>query len=106
MATHLVGGGHARTHCHGSDGAGSTHLTPYTETDDMQNKIVHLSAAEISEIIEMALSDKIGFEQIARQHGIDADEVKALMRTNLKPGSYRAWRKRVRRMRDNRQAYK
>lgn len=65
-----------------------------------------LDPSLVSEIIEMALSDKIGFEQIAIQHGIGADKVKAIMRANLKPGSYRAWRKRVRNMRDQRAVYK
>lgn len=65
-----------------------------------------LDPATISEIIEMALSDHIPFEDIGLQHGITADEVKALMRTHLKPGSYRAWRKRVRHMRDHRLTYK
>lgn len=65
-----------------------------------------LDPSLVSEIIEMALSDKIGFEQIAIQHGIGADKVKAIMRAHLKPGSYRAWRKRVRNMRDQRAVYK
>ncbi len=54
-----------------------------------------LTPAAISEIIEMALSDHVSFAQITQQHNISADEVKTLMRKNLKPGSYRAWRKRV-----------
>jgi uncharacterized protein (TIGR03643 family) len=65
-----------------------------------------LDPAIVSEIIEMALSDHIPFEDIGLQHGITADEVKALMRRELKPGSYRAWRKRVRHMRDHRSTYK
>lgn len=65
-----------------------------------------LDAATISDIIEMALSDKIGFEHIALQHGIKPDQVKELMRANLKPGSYKAWRKRVRAMTDQRAHYK
>ena len=73
---------------------------------DMANNTNRLGTAQISEIIEMALSDKIEFEQIALQHGMTADEVKVLMRVNLKPGSYKAWRKRVRHMRDQRSAYK
>lgn len=52
--------------------------------------------ATTSEIIEMALSDHVSFEQIRAQHGLGPDQVKALMRQSLKPGSYRAWRKRVR----------
>lgn len=59
-----------------------------------------------SEIIEMALSDHVCFEDIRSLHGIGPDEVKALMRTRLKAGSYRAWRKRVRQFSDRRASYK
>jgi len=73
------------------------------------NTAVHtkaLDSAAISEIIEMALSDEVGFAQITLQHGLGPDQVKALMRTHLKPGSYKAWRRRVRNMRDQRTTYK
>jgi uncharacterized protein (TIGR03643 family) len=63
-------------------------------------------AATISEIIEMALGDHISFDLIRAQHGLSPDQVKALMRANLKPGSYRAWRKRVRAFSDRRAVYK
>jgi uncharacterized protein (TIGR03643 family) len=66
----------------------------------------NLSPAQISEIIEMALSDHVSFATIKQQHGLSADEVKALMRANLKPGSFRAWRKRVRDFGDRREHYK
>jgi uncharacterized protein (TIGR03643 family) len=65
-----------------------------------------LSPAQISEIVEMALSDHISFAQISAQHGVTPDEIKVLMRTELKPGSYRAWRKRVRDFGDRREYYK
>ena len=65
-----------------------------------------LSPAQISEIVEMALSDHISFAQISAQHGVTPDEIKLLMRTQLKPGSYRAWRKRVRDFGDRRAPYK
>ena len=65
-----------------------------------------LSPAQISEIVEMALSDHISFTQISAQHGVTPDEIKALMRRQLKPGSYRAWRKRVRDFGDRRAHYK
>jgi len=60
----------------------------------------------ISEIIEMALSDDVSFAQIRAQHGLGPDEVKTLMRKTLKPGSYRAWRKRVRDFGTRREVYK
>jgi uncharacterized protein (TIGR03643 family) len=65
-----------------------------------------LTSAAISEIIEMALSDHIAFQMICDQHGLTPDQVKALMRSQLKPGSYRAWRKRVRTFSDRRAHYK
>lgn len=60
----------------------------------------------ISEIIEMALSDHVSFAQIRAQHGLGPDEVKTLMRKTLKPGSYRAWRKRVHDFGTRREVYK
>lgn len=65
-----------------------------------------LDPATLSEIIEMALSDHAGFDQIRAQHGLGPDAVKALMRQSLKPGSYRAWRRRVRAFSDRREVYK
>ena len=47
------------------------------------------------EIIEMALSDKVQFETIKELYGLDENRVKLLMKAELGPGSYRAWRKRV-----------
>ena len=65
-----------------------------------------LDEAAISEVIHMALSDDVGFEQIRAAYGLSPDRVKVLMRTHLAPGSYRAWRKRVRRFSDQRAVYK
>jgi uncharacterized protein (TIGR03643 family) len=63
-------------------------------------------AALIGEIIEMALSDHISFAHIKVVHGLGPDQVKALMRTHLSSGSYRSWRRRVRRFGDRRAHYK
>ena len=62
--------------------------------------------ATLGEIIQMALADDVSFEQIRAAHGLTPDQVKALMRTHLAPGSYRAWRRRVRRFSDRRASYK
>ena len=64
------------------------------------------TAALVSEVIEMALSDHVSFATITAQTGLSADAVKALMRSNLKPGSYRAWRKRVKDFGTRREVYK
>ena len=65
-----------------------------------------LGPAKVNEIIEMALSDAVSFQTIRAVHGLGPDAVKALMRRQLKPGSYRAWRKRVRQFSDRREVYK
>lgn len=62
--------------------------------------------ATISEIIQMALCDHTSFAQIRALHGLSPDQVKALMRRQLAPGSYRAWRRRVRAFGDRRAVYK
>lgn len=66
----------------------------------------NLDEAAIGEIVEMALSDSVSFAGIKAVHGLDADEVRAVMRQALKPGSYRAWRRRVRAFSDRREVYK
>ena len=72
----------------------------------VMTKAPRLPAAQISDIIQMALSDHVGFDDIAREYGLRESEVKALMRANLKTGSYQAWRKRVRAFGDRRAHYK
>ena len=68
--------------------------------------INNFSDSEKSEIIEMALSDHITFEQIKKLYGIGEKDVKKLMRKNLKEGSYKAWRRRVRLFSTRRDRYK
>ena len=63
-------------------------------------------AGLVGEIIEMALSDHVSFADIRNLHGLSPDQVKALMRSHLSPGSYRSWRRRVRRFADRRASYK
>ena len=54
----------------------------------------------------MALSDKVQFETIKELYGRDENRVKLLMKAELGPGSYRAWRKRVERFSKQRNFYK
>ncbi len=51
--------------------------------------------ARLSELIELALSDKVSFTAIRNEFGLREIEVKNFMRKNLKPKSYAAWRKRI-----------
>ncbi|MFT4779331.1 MAG: hypothetical protein ACI80P_000288 [Flavobacteriales bacterium] len=54
-----------------------------------------LSDEEVDRIIEMAWEDRTTFDAITFQFGISEAEVIELMRRQLKPGSWRLWRKRV-----------
>ena len=54
-----------------------------------------LTADEISRVIEMAWEDRTPFEAIEHQFGLNEQQTKELMRANMKPSSYKMWRKRV-----------
>ena len=54
-----------------------------------------LDVADVSRVIEMAWEDRTPFEAIKTQFGLDEAAVIALMRQQLKLGSFRLWRKRV-----------
>ena len=71
-----------------------------------KNIFKDLSEIDLSSIIEMALSDQTSFSDIQLQYGLREDQVKELMRKNLKKGSYRSWRKRVKTFSDRREHYK
>ena len=47
------------------------------------------------DLIRMALSDKVSFEEIYKKYGLTEKEVKVIMKTHLKLSSYINWRNRV-----------
>lgn len=57
--------------------------------------ILVLNTQQIDRIIEMAWEDRTTFEAIAFQFGLKEQEVIQLMRKELKPSSFKMWRKRV-----------
>jgi len=56
---------------------------------------MNLPPEDISRIIEMAWEDRTSFEAIKQQYGYSESEVIALMRREMKPSSFKMWRKRV-----------
>ncbi len=54
-----------------------------------------LSLEAIDRVIEMAWEDRTPFEAIAAQFGLTEPQVIAIMRRQMKPSSFRMWRKRV-----------
>jgi uncharacterized protein (TIGR03643 family) len=55
----------------------------------------NFQGAELSRIIEMAWEDRTPFEAIVELYGLPEKDVIRLMRRELKPASFRLWRKRV-----------
>ena len=70
------------------------------------NRGSQLDHSDVSEIIQMALSDHVTFDDIFAQFGLKESDVKKIMRSNLKTGSYKAWRNRVREFSAKREFYK
>ncbi len=56
---------------------------------------MNLPPEDISRIIEMAWEDRTSFEAIKKQYGYSESDVIALMRREMKPSSFKMWRKRV-----------
>ena len=50
---------------------------------------------DISRIIEMAWEDRTPFEAIEHQFGLKENDVREIMRKEMKPSSFKMWRKRV-----------
>lgn len=56
---------------------------------------IFLSKEDLSRVIEMAWEDKTPFEAILKNYQLNESALMRLMQENLKPSSYRLWRKRV-----------
>lgn len=61
----------------------------------MNKKSATLAPGDASRIIEMAWEDRTPFEAIERLYGLNESAVINFMRLQLKPSSFRMWRKRV-----------
>ena len=57
--------------------------------------VLDFKIAEINRIIEMAWEDRTPFEAIEYQFGIKENDVRKIMRSNLKRRSFELWRERV-----------
>ena len=54
-----------------------------------------MTTRQIDRIIEMAWEDRTPFEAIEYQFGLKENDVREVMRTDLKRSSFELWRKRV-----------
>jgi uncharacterized protein (TIGR03643 family) len=65
------------------------------QTNTVKKLLVsNFTVAEIDRIIEMAWEDRTSFEAIEVQFGLKEKDVIELMRKEMKPSSFRMWRKR------------
>ncbi len=56
---------------------------------------MRLNSVEIDRVIEMAWEDRTTFDAIKLQFNLSESEVIKLMRLQLRPSSFKLWRKRV-----------
>ncbi|MCX7396236.1 MAG: TIGR03643 family protein [Planctomycetales bacterium] len=61
----------------------------------MSSPKIPLTADEVDRIIQMAWEDRTTFDAIRIQFNLTPGEVIKLMRLNLKPSSFKLWRKRT-----------
>tara|TARA_B100000900_G_scaffold414550_1_gene441511 strand:+ start:3239 stop:3526 length:288 start_codon:yes stop_codon:yes gene_type:complete len=54
-----------------------------------------MTEEDLDRIIQMAWEDRTPFEAIEVQFGLKENDVRKLMRSNLKESSFRLWRERV-----------
>ena len=54
-----------------------------------------MTEEDLDRVIEMAWEDRTPFEAIEFQFGLKENEVRKIMRTNLKESSFKLWRERV-----------
>jgi uncharacterized protein (TIGR03643 family) len=58
-------------------------------------RLVSLSAGNVSAVIQMAWEDRTSFETIMERVGLSESDVVRLMRHELSPSSFRLWRTRM-----------
>ena len=61
----------------------------------MSQKISNLSDSEANALVRMAWEDRTPFEAIEKEFSISHGDLISIMRNNLKPSSFKLWRKRV-----------
>ena len=61
----------------------------------MKKALKNINLESTNRIIEMAWEDRTPFEVIEKEFSINHGELVTIMRNNLKPSSFRLWRKRV-----------
>ena len=72
----------------------------------LKKKTNKLSQEQISDVISLALSDDVSFDNIKKMYDINSDEIKRVMKDNVSFSSYKRWRERVKKFAERRKHYK
>lgn len=65
-----------------------------------------LTLLELNKLIDYAWDDKISFDDIEKLFGLNEDDVKKIMKSNLKPKAYSNWRERIHKIKNNKKLNK
>lgn len=63
--------------------------------NSFKKKLHNLDEESMNRIVEMAWEDRTPFDAILSQYGLTEQEVIRLMRREMRPKSWKMWRKRV-----------
>jgi uncharacterized protein (TIGR03643 family) len=66
-----------------------------TDEKNQKDPALALTVCEIDRVIQMAWEDRTAFDSIKSQFGLSPGQVIKLMRSELKPSSFRLWRART-----------
>ena len=61
----------------------------------MAKETIHFTESELSRIVEMAWEDRTPFEALEQSFSLNESAVIRVMRSQVKPRSFRLWRQRV-----------
>ena len=64
-------------------------------SESHSKRLADLSPEQISQVVRLAWEDRTSFEEIKARTGFAEGDVVTVMRRELKPSSFRLWRKRV-----------
>jgi uncharacterized protein (TIGR03643 family) len=65
-----------------------------------------LTDIELNKLIDFAWDDNVSFDNIKCEFNLNEDEVKKIMKSNLKRKSYQNWRQRVSKIKNNKKLTK
>ena len=73
----------------------SSFCSSFVKNSFINMKKINRTKDNVSKIIALAWADEVPFDSISYQYGLSENDTIRIMRSSLKPSSFRLWRKRV-----------